>query len=135
MTLTQPAGGTHTAPSPRFGRHFVDRIEERDIDLMLLEEVSCEPGFQKLIAVLALDPSFDWSFVEAANSISTVSHGESDLVAIFQSGERVAAVMIENKIAASFMHEQADRYRRRGERGIVDGHWSEFATVLMAPRR
>jgi hypothetical protein len=123
------------ATSNRLGRHLVDRIEERDVDLMLLEEVSCETGFQKLIVGAALDPLCDWAFVEAANSISTVSHGESDLVAIFQSGDRVAAVMVENKIAANFMHEQADRYRRRGERGIADGHWTEYVTVLMAPRR
>lgn len=121
--------------SSRFGRHFVDRIEERDIDLMLLEEISCEPGFQQFVSRVTLDPGCDWTFVEAANSISTVSHGESDLIAIFQSDERVAAVMIENKITANFMHQQADRYRRRGERGIADGHWSEFVTVLLAPRR
>lgn len=133
--------GVDTAPiaaaatSIRFGRHLVDRIEERDIDLMLLEEISCEEGFQKLVATVALDADRDWQFVEAANSISTVSHGESDLVAIFQSDDRVAAVMVENKIAANFMPEQADRYRRRGERGMAEGHWTEYATVLMAPRR
>lgn len=136
--MTEPiiAGDVVPAAAPsRFGRHLFDRIEERDIDMMLLEEISCEPGFQRLVSAMTLDPAFEWTFVQAANSISTVSHGESDLVAIFQSGTRVGAVMIENKIAANFMREQADRYRRRGERGIADGHWTEFVTVLMAPKR
>lgn len=134
MTLAQGMTAS-SSTSERFGRHLVDRIEERDVDLMLLEEIACETGFQELIATLALDASCSWAFVEAANSISTVSHGESDLVAVYRSGERTAAVMIENKITANFMHEQADRYRRRGERGIDDGHWTEFVTILMAPRR
>lgn len=136
MTSTvSSATSTKLVPSKRFGRHLVDRIEERDIDLMLLEEISCEQGFQRLICDTALDRARTWEFVEAANSISTLSHGESDLVAIFRSGDRIAAVMVENKITANFMPEQAERYRRRGERGIEDGHWSEYVTMLMAPRR
>jgi len=119
----------------RFGRHFVDRIEERDVDLMLLEEASCEPGFQKFLAVQALEAGQDWTFLEGANSISTVSHGESDLLLIYGSGLRVAALLIENKIAANFMPEQADRYRRRGEEGIRNGHWAEYVTMLVAPKR
>lgn len=119
----------------RFGRHFVDRIEERDIDLMLLEEVSCEPDFQRFVAARTLDADTDWTFQEAANSISTVSHGESDLLMVFQAGPRVAAVLVENKITANFMPEQADRYRRRGDDGIRDSHWTEYVTVLVAPRR
>lgn len=134
-TVLSSAAIVKLNPSDRFGRHLIDRIEERDIDLMLLEEISCEAGFQQLISVKALDATVEWEFIEAANSISTVSHGESDLVAIFRAGDRIAAVMVENKITANFMPEQADRYRRRGERGIVDGHWSEYATMLMAPRR
>lgn len=128
-------GVTVSANWGRFGRHPIDRIEERDVDLMLLEEISCEPGSQQLVAVMALDATCPWTFVKAANSISTVSHGESDLVAVFSSGDRIAAVMIENKIAANFVPEQAERYRRRGERGISDGLWREFVTVLMAPSR
>jgi len=136
VTVVPITGEVHqSALSTRFGRHLVDRIEERDIDLMLLEEVSCETEFQQLIAHIALDLSATWKFIEAANSISTISHGESDLIAIFQSDTRVVAVMVENKIAANFMPEQANRYRLRGERGVRDGHWTEFVTVLIAPRR
>lgn len=119
----------------RFGRHFVDRIEERDVDLMLLEEASCEPGFQHLLAIHALGSEREWTFIEGANSISTVSHGESDLVLVYGGGSRVAALLIENKIAANFMPEQADRYRRRGDEGIRNGHWTDYVTMLMAPKR
>jgi hypothetical protein len=125
----------HTNFTSRFRRHFVDRIEERDVDLMLLEEVACERGFQEFVAMRMLELDRDWTFLEAANSISTVSHGESDLLVVYANGSRVAAVLIENKITANFMPEQADRYRRRGEEGIRDGHWTEYVTALVAPRR
>lgn len=48
--MTSPAlsaTSVKLVPSTCFGRHLVDRIEERDIDLMVLEEVSCEQGFQR----------------------------------------------------------------------------------------
>lgn len=121
--------------SSRFGRHFLDRVEERDVDLMLLEELSCEPGFQDLVASLTLDPNTSWTFLEACNSVSPVSGGESDLIALFENDERIAAVMIENKITAHFMPEQASRYRLRGDKGIEAGIWSEYVTVLIAPQR
>ncbi len=121
--------------SSRLGRHFLDRVEERDVDIMLLEEISCEPGFQNLVASLTLDSNTAWSFLEACNSVSPVSGGESDLIALFENGDRVAAVMIENKITAHFMPEQASRYRLRGDKGIETGIWSEYVTVLVAPQR
>lgn len=119
----------------RLGRHFLDRIEERDVDLMLLEEVTCEPAFQDLVASLTLGPGRGWTFLEASNSVSTASHGESDLIVLYGLGERIMAVMLEDKITAAFMPEQADRYRLRGDQGIADGLWTEYVTVLVAPRR
>lgn len=43
--------------------------------------------------------------------------------------------MLENKVSASFMPKQAERYSRRGELGVRSGHWHDYLTVLVAPRR
>lgn len=123
-----------TTDVARVGRGTVDRVEERDVDLMLLEELVCEPAFQSFVAANVLGEGA-WLFDEAFNSVSSVSHGESDLIAVYASCERRIAVMIENKIAANFMPEQANRYRLRGQEGIQEGLWGEFVTVLLAPRR
>jgi hypothetical protein len=75
----------------RFGRTCLDKVEERDIDLLILEELICEPAMQKLIAELAIGSENEVTFLEASNSVSPVSGGESDLVALFQlQGETVA---------------------------------------------
>jgi hypothetical protein len=117
------------------GRTCLDRVEERDIDLLLLEELICEQGMRDLLAQLVLGETNDAAFLEVSNSISTASDGESDLIAIYALGDRRLAVMIENKISASFMPEQALRYRRRGEQGIREGYWDSYLTVLVAPKR
>jgi hypothetical protein len=128
---------TSAPPSPflnRLGRTCLDKLEERDIDLLFLEELMCEPTFQERLAVLAL-PGEQARFLEASNSVCSTSHGESDLIAIYDSADGVVAVLLEDKISASFMPEQADRYRRRGEEGIRNGHWDRYVTALVAPRR
>ena len=43
------------------------------------------------------------------------------------------ALLIENKIAASFTQFQPESYRVRGNAGIQAGEWTDFATVLIAP--
>ena len=57
------------------GRTCLDRVEERDIDLLLLEELICEIGMRDLMAALVLDGLDDPTFPEASNSISTASDG------------------------------------------------------------
>jgi hypothetical protein len=118
----------------RLGRTCLDKLEERDIDLLLLEELMCEPVFQARLAQLVL-PAEPTRFLEASNSVCSTSHGESDLIAIYESAGGAVAVHLENKIAASFMPEQADRYRRRGEEGVRNGHRDTYVTALVAPRR
>lgn len=118
----------------RFGRTCLDKLEERDIDLLFLEELMCEPSFQECLAKLVL-PSEEPTFLEASNSVCSTSHGESDLIALYASAGGAVAIHLENKIAASFMPEQAERYRRRGEEGIRNGHWDRYVTALVAPRR
>jgi hypothetical protein len=41
--------------------------------------------------------------------------------------------VIEDKIAAPFQPEQANRYQQRGEQGIRDGQWNRFTTCVCAP--
>jgi hypothetical protein len=49
-------------------------------------------------------------------------------------GDQIA-LLIEDKITASFQPLQADRYRRRGEDGKKTGLWREYRTVLVAPEK
>ena len=61
--------------------------------------------------------------------------GECDLLVLIRdaSGQRVA-IMVEDKIDASFQPSQASRYRQRGERGRALERWDRFITCLCAPK-
>jgi hypothetical protein len=117
----------------RFGRTCLDRVEERDIDLLLLEELTSEANLQMQLAQLLLDDCSDVEFLEVSNSVSTASGGESDLIALYSTREGVLALMLENKIGAPFMPDQAARYHRRGRAGIEEGLWDRYLTCLVAP--
>lgn len=117
-------------------------IQEFWIDFLLEEE-------------FAVDPEFLGAFLDCSNlnfstaRVVSVHHsvaakdqfgtGESDLIVLFdfKSGKGTirGALLIENKINASFQPHQADRYRFRGRAGVEQGLWAEFRTVLIAPSR
>lgn len=115
-------------------RTFVDQVYERDIDLLILEELHCDGEFQRLIAS-RLFGACDASFESAWNSVSDVSYGESDLIATFAIEDETTAVLLENKIKAPFQQDQALRYYKRGELGLSAGLWNRFITCLLAPSR
>lgn len=44
-------------------------------------------------------------------------------------------MLIENKTDAPAQPDQAERYGKRGEEGVVDGLWENFCTCVVAPRK
>jgi hypothetical protein len=110
-------------------------IQEFWIDFLLEEELQSDPQFAAAFcAFCGLAPS-DPRAVSVQHSVSDV-FGEADLLAEFVIDAREAvtgALLIENKINAGFQPQQAERYRSRGEAGIVNGRWHEYRTILVAP--
>ena len=98
-TLRPMALDTHFAA--RFGRHCLNKVEERDVDLILLEGMNCEPMFQEFVGQLILGKEAKATFLEACNSVSTASGGESDLIALYEMENEVVALMLENKDCGS----------------------------------
>lgn len=112
----------------------VERKYERDLDLLLAEELAVSPAFadwfrsrtkfsKRAAAVVDV-------FVSRADNL-----GESDLIVLFEAdhGGRFA-LMIEDKVDAPLQPEQALRYRLRADREIAAGFFQDFETVLCAPR-
>jgi hypothetical protein len=112
------------------------RIYERDIDVFLAEEFYANPSFASW--VLHQTKNFrqlQATVVEVAVSLSDQS-GESDLVVIYeqQSSESRFALLFEDKIDAQFQPNQLDRYRQRGDAGILSDKWGAYEVVLCAPQ-
>jgi len=114
-------------------RRPIDGVTEREIDLLLLMALHCSPGFRAFIASKTVGPG-DFEFLGAWRGVFD-NLGECDLLALIRDAKgRRIAVMVEDKIDASFQPNQASRYRLRGDQGIALDRWERFITCLCAPK-
>jgi hypothetical protein len=114
-----------------FGR-FLASVEERDIDLLLMEEFQISDEF-----VAWFCSNLDLQEVQPAGAWHSVSDtdGETDLLLRVIVGEQRIGVLIENKINAPEQIRQAERYHIRGVRSREAGKFEDYLTVISAPQR
>ncbi len=62
-------------------------------------------------------------------------HGESDLQVIVERKGKRHAILIEDKIDAPAQPNQYKRYCERGDRGKVEGRWTEYTVYIVAPEK
>lgn len=109
------------------------RVIERDVDLLLAEELASSRQFLSwFLGSLGIQGTITVRSVE--HSVSGPS-GESDLEVFFECDGRSLAVLIEDKIDAAFQPRQEQRYRQRGRAYVRKKKCEEFRTVLVAPSK
>lgn len=108
---------------------------ERDIDLLIAEELRVNPAFARWwLDALRLDA--DLSVPATRTRVSVVDeNGEVDVEALFSVRNGIFALLVENKVNAEFQPDQMERYVRRGEAGLASGLWNGFAIVVFGPAR
>ncbi|CDX58759.1 conserved hypothetical protein [Mesorhizobium plurifarium] len=112
----------------------LNRVEEVMTDLVLCELAGTEPEFVAQLAHhLGLDDTYPVRSVR--RSVHESSLGETDVEIVFANQSTSMAVLIENKIRATRMNRQFERYRLRGEEGVTKSLWDRFLVVLAAPQR
>jgi hypothetical protein len=105
-------------------------VQERDIDLLILEQLHTSPSFVSWIA--AKIGISDGTFVDAMHSVFR-DGGETDVMLFLDTPEGRVAVMIEDKIGAQMQPRQGERYHERGEVLCREGKAVRYVTVLCAP--
>lgn len=114
-----------------FGRYLAS-VEERDIDLLLMEEFQISDEFVEWFCsnlnLHKARPAGAW------HSVSDTD-GETDLLLRVLVGGRRVGLLIENKINAPEQHRQAERYHIRGVRSREAGRFEDYLTVICAPQR
>jgi hypothetical protein len=112
----------------------LDSINERDLDLVLMIALHSSPAFRAAL-VKRLEDVPIAGFIGARRGVYD-QQGETDILLEVrtESGERLA-ILIEDKIDASFQPRQAERCRLRGEMGKTRGNWDRSLTCLCAPKR
>lgn len=109
----------------------LEAVTERDIDLLLLEELNVSNDFAAWFYSMVVKNNDKVSAKGAWHSVTDSALGESDIVVIY---ENKLAILIENKIDATAQPDQGLRYKERGNKGIEKGLWGKFVTCMVAPK-
>jgi hypothetical protein len=137
----------------------LEAVYERDIDLLLVEELRASHAFQRLFldalarsqaAQHLLPPAYAVPTVHVKHSVSRddsdglvpARFGETDIEVVFSwredgsgvTSERCIQLLIENKIAAQFRPDQPERYRAFARRTHEEIKTRSAFTLLVAPK-
>ena len=112
----------------------IRKFVERDIDMLLAEELRVNAAFGSwIMSKFGLAASLD--FPATSTNVSVVEDGsEADVVATFVDREgHNHRLFIENKIDATLMPEQLERYVRRGNGDIRRELVRQFSVLFFTP--
>lgn len=122
-------------------RRAIAKIYERDMDLVLVEELESSSEFRIWLAARIFGLDRFVSHLQATHSVVDDSNRESDVVFRFlahpegNAGDPVpVAILLENKIDAVAQPNQGRDYRSRGNSGKDRGDWQDYRTCLVAPK-
>lgn len=111
----------------------VEAIQERDVDLILLEEFTTDNSFCEWF-INELDLPKISEKLGVWRSITGYGLGETDILFSYKSESKTIYIMIENKLDASFQNKQYERYLQRAEKYVTDKSCDAAFTVLVAPK-
>ncbi len=116
---------------------ILEAVTERDIDLLLLEEIHASDDFRRWLRERAFgDEGTEIQFINAWHSVSDPVAGETDLLVLFVDPRgHSSALLLEDKVDAPSQPDQARRYKERGDFGMQQGRWQAYRTVIVAPKR
>jgi hypothetical protein len=118
---------------PEFELLSPSDLRERDVDLLLREELYVSEGFQQFFFSFFGERFNDAEFVCARHSVDRYE-GESDLEIDLKCSGQPIRLLVEDKIDAQFQKGQAERYTKAGDHYVNKLECNEFLTVLVAPK-
>ena len=111
----------------------LETIYERDIDLLLMEELTVNTAFRKNLFERFFGCKIkNHHLMSVTHSVTDSELGESDIEVIITAEIGRLALLVENKIDAVFQPEQASRYFQRGEKRKGDV-FTDYRVCLVAP--
>ena len=111
----------------------VESIRERDVDLILLEELSTNNSFCDWF-IRELDLPILTSVNGAWRSISAFGLGETDILFSYNSNNKKVFILIENKLDIAFQNEQFNRYIQRLNKYLIKKDCDDAFAILIAPK-
>jgi PD-(D/E)XK nuclease superfamily protein len=120
--------------------NMLSHIEERDIDLLLIEEFLCSREFFYFVANRIEEKKINihlFEFVKVWHSVSGLgkAKGETDIFVLFGYDNKKYGYFIENKINADFQLNQYKRYVDRAKDYSDKYEFDECQIILFAPKQ
>ena len=113
----------------------MEKVLERDVDLLILEEFSCNPAFAELFLQPA-DVLQQVRVLYAEHSRTDSDLGESDIYLLTEDEQgRKLGIFIENKVNAIAMPRQCERYELRAERMKAAAEFEDYRIFITAPQK
>ena len=111
---------------------ILPRLYERDIDVLLQEELIFNEAVRSLLAEAL---NIDGTPLVHQCALSVIeSTGETDLLVTYSCDDKKGIILIENKIDAEFQPLQPERYRDRAAR-LANAEFCKVQCLLIAPQR
>tara|TARA_Y100000589_G_C27105787_1_gene610001 strand:- start:276 stop:1181 length:906 start_codon:yes stop_codon:yes gene_type:complete len=112
---------------------LAESIQERDIDLILLEELNTNKEFCQFIIDSVKLPKITSNNI-AWKSVMGFGIGETDLLFSYKSKNEIIFILIENKLDADFQNNQFKRYLTRAKKYIDEEKCNRSYVLLIAPK-
>jgi hypothetical protein len=115
------------------------KVREIHIDFLLEEEFTVNQSFLEHFIGAYKNHGGSCRVVSVERSVAD-QFGEADVLVLYKQSEgddNCTAILIEDKIGAGFQPGQPERYRERGEHGLLQKSqksWKEYWTCLVAPQ-
>lgn len=105
-------------------------IKERDVDLLICAELHANHALHQRFAdeVGLTGCTFEGAWVSQMEV-----QGESDIVLCIRNDDGLHLILVEDKIAAEFQPNQADRYHQRAAHWTLEDGVTSCSTMLLAP--
>ena len=110
----------------------IESVLERDIDLLMINKFINDPTILNIFLEKLGLLNKNYHLVDIEHSYSD-KDGESDITLIIDNNINKYGILIEDKINAEAMDNQAGRYKLRGNTGIKQNKWDDFFVFIIAP--
>lgn len=110
-------------------------LSEHDMDMLFLQLFTIDKGFARLFLNATPFSKEVFSIDSIELSKSDPKLGESDITVLLTTGKKKVAFLIENKIDAIAMPEQASRYIKRGDKGVKKGEYEKYFSFIVCPQK
>ena len=110
-------------------------VSERDMDMMFLQLFLSDSDFLKMFLEEARINGDKVRVNGVELSKTDAQLGESDITVYVEIDNTKYELLIEDKIDAVAMPEQASRYQRRGEKAVDAGECEKYAIFIICPQK